>query len=103
MAWAAANWPPWLAPRPERIQASIASIALSTICVPAGPSRRAHVSWRGRGSARGSSEALGRVAHELGVVGVAELARRLRGREPAQLVDLVVGREGDVDLGSISQ
>ncbi len=41
VAWAAANTPPWLAPRPERIQASMASIALSTICVPAGPSSRA--------------------------------------------------------------
>ena len=30
-------------PRPERIQAAIASIALSTICVPAGPSSRVQV------------------------------------------------------------
>ena len=43
VAYAAANTPPWLAPRPERIQSSIAAIALSTICVPAGPSRRAQL------------------------------------------------------------
>src|SRR3954452_9636573 len=40
----ASNNPPWFADRPERIQSAIASIALSTICVPAGPSRRAQPS-----------------------------------------------------------
>jgi hypothetical protein len=41
VAWAAANAPPWFALRPERMNAAMASIALSTICVPAGPSSRA--------------------------------------------------------------
>ena len=39
--WAASNRPPWLALWPERMNSAIASIALSTICVPAGPSSRA--------------------------------------------------------------
>jgi hypothetical protein len=41
-AWGKA--PPSLAVRPERIHSAIASIALSTICVPPGPSRRAQPS-----------------------------------------------------------
>ena len=40
VACAAAKTPPWLALSPERMNAAIASIAVSTICVPAGPSRR---------------------------------------------------------------
>jgi hypothetical protein len=43
---AAANRPPWLALWPERMNSVIASIALSTICVPAGPSSRAQPSRR---------------------------------------------------------
>ena len=43
---AASNSPSEFAPWPERIHSSIASIALSTICVPAGPSRRAQPSRR---------------------------------------------------------
>ena len=42
-AWKA---PPWLAVWPERIQAAISSMASSTICVPAAPSRRAQPSAR---------------------------------------------------------
>ena len=38
---AASNRPPWLALWPERMKSAIASIAASTICVPAGPSSRA--------------------------------------------------------------
>jgi hypothetical protein len=37
---AASNTPPWLALSPERMKSAIASIAASTICVPAGPSSR---------------------------------------------------------------
>ena len=37
VACAAANTPPWLALSPERMNAAIASIAASTICVPGGP------------------------------------------------------------------
>ena len=51
VACAAAKAPPWLAPRPERIHASIASIAASTICVPAGPSSRAQLGGREPGEA----------------------------------------------------
>src|SRR3954452_5699841 len=40
----ASNTPPWLAFLPDRIQSAIASIAESTICVPAGPSSRAQPS-----------------------------------------------------------
>ena len=40
VACAAANTPPWLALSPERMNSAIASIAESTICVPAGPSSR---------------------------------------------------------------
>ncbi len=43
---AAANRPPWLALWPERMKSAIASIAPSTICVPAGPSSRAQPSRR---------------------------------------------------------
>ena len=43
---AAAKTPPWFAVRPDRIQSAMASMAVSTICVPAGPSRRAHPSRR---------------------------------------------------------
>src|SRR4051794_11246441 len=40
----ASNSPPWFALLPDRIQSAIASIAVSTICVPAGPSSRAQPS-----------------------------------------------------------
>ncbi len=45
-ARACGNAPPSFAVRPERIQSVMASIALSTICVPPGPSRRAQPSAR---------------------------------------------------------
>src|SRR4051795_12994042 len=40
----ASKSPPWFALLPDRIQSAIASIAVSTICVPAGPSSRAQPS-----------------------------------------------------------
>src|SRR5688572_8056547 len=44
-ASAAANWPWLLALLPLRCHAAVASIAESTTCVPAGPSKRAHPWW----------------------------------------------------------
>ena len=46
VACAAAKTPPWLALPPERTKSAMASIAASTICVPAGPSRRAQPSFK---------------------------------------------------------
>ena len=89
---AAANTPPWLALRPERIQASIATIALSTICVPAGREAGPAPSARPGKRSRFTRSVRPR-PHELGVVRVGEQLDGLRRRQPAQLVDLVVGLE----------
>ena len=93
VACAAAKTPPWLAPRPERIQASIASIAVSTICVPAGPSSRAQLEAARPGKRSRFIRCARRLADELGVVAVGDGGRRVGGRQPADLVDLVVGLE----------
>src|SRR5215211_5881080 len=113
VACAAANAPPWFAPRPERIHASIAAIAESTICVPAGPSRRTHEpdtpgkrsrfmrARRGRAQdahddspgVSPGSYAPARDPHQLRVVRVAQQRGCSRDVDPAHLVHLVVRHE----------
>src|SRR4051812_10501439 len=118
VARAAAKAPPWLALRPERIQSAIASIAASTICVPAGPSSRAQPSARpGKRSrftrrpaarSRTPSQSLAtqssdRLAHQVGVARIRQRAGRPPRLDPLQRVDLVVGLEARAVAGRLHQ